>query len=545
MCTASLALAGCAGAPPRAAPPTQPDLAAVLLAEIAAARNDLPAAAHQYASVAAHSGSPALLERAASLALEAQQPRQALAAAERWSTLAPAEARAHEFAGRAALDLYEIALSSRHFTRLLSLQAKAEDAGFARLSELLSEAEDAYAARRVADLLAAPYPASAPALRMRGLAQAAADDDASAVANLRRSWQLAPAAETGWALARALGASGQQHEALALANDLAAKGEAADRLQHASLLILLDRTPAAQAELEGLLDSPERGADALRLMGRLQLQRGDLEAAATCFERLVKQGHYPSDAFYFLGRIAERRGDDETALRLYARVEEGDNVLAAMLHAAAILRRGGSVPDSDRLLDGLLLDAPSRAPQIIAARAQIHADDEEARRALALVEAALVRYPDNFELHLKRAEMLERSDDLRAALRELGTLERRRPGDPTAMNALGYTLADHAQQLPRARRLIEAALLQAPQSAAIRDSLGWVLYRQGQAREALPHLVAAFAVDRGAETGAHLGEVLWALDQHEEAHRVWEQASLDDPRDRVLRSTVARLTGGR
>ena len=156
-----------------------------------------------------------------------------------------------------------------------------------------------------------------------------------------------------------------------------------------------------------------------------------------------------------------------------------------------------------------------------------------------------MRYPDNFELHLKRAEMLERSDDLRAALRELGTLERRRPGDPTAMNALGYTLADHALQLPRARRLIEAALLQAPQSAAIRDSLGWVLYRQGQAREALPHLAAAFAVDRGAETGAHLGEVLWALDQHEEAQRVWEQASLDDPRDRVLRSTVARLTGGR
>ena len=50
------------------------------------------------------------------------------------------------------------------------------------------------------------------------------------------------------------------------------------------------------------------------------------------------------------------------------------------------------------------------------------------------------------------------------------------------MNALGYTLADHSRDLARARKLIERAHAAAPKNAAILDSLGWVLFRQGRTR---------------------------------------------------------------
>ena len=49
-----------------------------------------------------------------------------------------------------------------------------------------------------------------------------------------------------------------------------------------------------------------------------------------------------------------------------------------------------------------------------------------------------------------------------------------RPDDPVLTNALGYTLADHNLELPRAESLIERALAVTPDSPAILDSLGWV-----------------------------------------------------------------------
>ena len=64
--------------------------------------------------------------------------------------------------------------------------------------------------------------------------------------------------------------------------------------------------------------------------------------------------------------------------------------------------------------------------------------------------------------------------------------------------------------------------------AAILDSLGWVLFRQGHAAEALPYLSAAYADDRDGDIAAHLGEVLWQLGQTQEAQRVWSEAGALD-----------------
>jgi Tfp pilus assembly protein PilF len=109
------------------------------------------------------------------------------------------------------------------------------------------------------------------------------------------------------------------------------------------------------------------------------------------------------------------------------------------------------------------------------------------------------------------------------------------------MNAYGYTLADHHRELAYARKLIERAYAEAPKNAAILDSLGWVLYRQGHSEQALPPLKAAYADDRGGDIGAHLGEVLWQLGQRDEAERIWTEASEADSDNRLLNATRQRL----
>ena len=535
------AIAGCANTALHAQIPVEDDLTSVIVAEIAASRGDLPDAARYYAGVAARSASPELLERATRVAAQAQQPRLALRGAERWSAQAPGNADAYVLAGIAALQLYQIEASARYLARVVSLQSANPEAGLTRVDEALSESDDPYAARRVAERLVAPYPDSAAALRLLAEARLNADDASGAVPVLRHVWQLAPRPESGWALARALAVAGSERESMDLTNRLADQADAAGHMQQAEVLVLLRHEGAARAVLESLLDSGSQGADALQMLAQMLLRQGDLDAAEDCLLRLIKGGHHVDDAFFDLGRIAEQRGREEEALRLYARVNEGRRSLSAMLRAAALLHRRGMSRETDELFAGLLTDVPARAPQIIAAHAQLYAQSGEAARGLDLVQRGLADYPDSTELQFKRAELLDLTRQLRAALHAFEDLQRRRPDDPAALNALGYTLADHAIELPRARRLIERALAQAPQSIAIRDSLGWVLFRQGQPAQALPHLEAAFEMDRGAETGAHLGEVLWALNRREEARRVWVQARLDDPRDPVLLATLRRL----
>jgi len=161
--------------------------------------------------------------------------------------------------------------------------------------------------------------------------------------------------------------------------------------------------------------------------------------------------------------------------------------------------------------------------------------------AMGVLDGAEDQYPDNVDLHYARATMAEERGLTSAALRELKAVVALRPDDPAALNAYGYTLADHNRHLRVARKLIEEAHAAAPRSAAILDSLGWVLYRQGHGEEALSYLNAAFADDHGGDIGAHLGEVLWHLGRRDEAERVWTDAARSDADTTLLKATRQRL----
>jgi predicted Zn-dependent protease len=239
--------------------------------------------------------------------------------------------------------------------------------------------------------------------------------------------------------------------------------------------------------------------------------------------------------------IAERENDLEKALRLYARVQDGENAVPALLRAAAILHVHGAAPAAEDLLDQLIKDEPGRAPEVWQARARMYADAGEMPEAFAAYDQGVLQYPDNVGLRFARAATYDEQGRTREALSELQAIAAARPDDPAALNALGYTLADHARQLSRARALIARACAAAPYNSAFRDSLGWVLYRQGRAADALPQLSAAYADDHSGDIAAHLGEVLWQLGKKSEAEQVWAAADKVDAGNKLLNATRLRL----
>ena len=172
------------------------------------------------------------------------------------------------------------------------------------------------------------------------------------------------------------------------------------------------------------------------------------------------------------------------------------------------------------------------------ARPHLSADVGVWPRALPVLAQVMREYPDKVDLRYAMASTYEEQGRISDALHELSDLLNARPDDPAALNALGYTLADHSKDLPRARRLIERAYAAAPKNAAILDSLGWVLFRQGHGAEAETHLRAAYLDDRGGDIAAHLGEVLWTLGRPDEAEHIWSEAGAVDPDNRLLKATT-------
>jgi tetratricopeptide (TPR) repeat protein len=535
------AQAACAAEPSGAGAP--PSFYTVT-AEIALARREPRVAALQYAAAAQRDAS--LLPRAVQVAADTLQPSIGLSLAERWIAQDPHSSEARRAAGAAALSLHRIDRAAAHFRALLTGTPAGVEAGFVTVEKELLESANIYGARQVADRLAADFPASPGALRLQAFAALRAEDPATAV----RAFQAALAAGAhdddartlSQALRRARVLTGDVDAPLAEARAELDHDDTSDRRFNFALLMLAaKRDSLAREQLTPLLNRPETAPEALRLLGLIEFQDGDDQTAGQHFVQLITTGHYLDDGYYYQGLIAERHADLDRALTNYARVQGGENGLAAMLRAAAILRTHGEQAESEDLLNQLLDEEPQSAPQILASRVELDMQAGDSAGALRRLAAAVAQYPDSTDLHYERASLMEERGDVNAALRELAAVLKDRPDDPAAQNALGYTLADHSRQLSRARTLIDRAFAAAPNSAAIRDSLGWVLYRQGHAADALPVLTRAFADDPGGDIGAHLGEVLWQLGQREQAERVWAQAGALDLDNKLLKSTRQRL----
>ncbi|MDQ7088281.1 MAG: tetratricopeptide repeat protein [Acidobacteriota bacterium] len=118
------------------------------------------------------------------------------------------------------------------------------------------------------------------------------------------------------------------------------------------------------------------------------------------------------------------------------------------------------------------------------------------------------------------------------------------PSDDSALNDLGYLLAEQGRNLDEAVNLCERAVALRPEEPAYLDSLGWALHRAGRSREALDVLSRA-VYGSGDNTDPvmreHLGEVFLALGQVERAVAEWKAAlGLSDADGESLRARIRR-----
>jgi tetratricopeptide (TPR) repeat protein len=101
------------------------------------------------------------------------------------------------------------------------------------------------------------------------------------------------------------------------------------------------------------------------------------------------------------------------------------------------------------------------------------------------------------------------------------------------MNYLGYMWLDRGQHFDRAETLIRKANEMDPDNGAFVDSLGWLLFKQGKAAEALKELLRAEQLLRkdqpepepgDAEIYDHIAQAYNKLGQRDKALQYWKQA---------------------
>lgn len=145
--------------------------------------------------------------------------------------------------------------------------------------------------------------------------------------------------------------------------------------------------------------------------------------------------------------------------------------------------------------------------QILARYVRSLARDGKDKKARTALEEWLARKPDDSTVRMLYASTLIRTRDFPAAIRENETLLRRFPNNAVLLNDLAWLYGETKDD--RAIEFAEKAHKLAPESAAITDTLGWLLVRGGKTEKGLELLRKAHAgAPEQHDIGYHLAVAL-------------------------------------
>ncbi len=464
-----------------------------------------------------------------------------MAAARRWLEIAPESEVARRHLATGLLRLHDDAGAAAQFAQLLDTSYQDRARGYMVLLGILSEEGNETGAARVMAQLAATDAGIAEAQYAASVLWQRAENGASALAAadraiaLRPDWQQAERARV-----RALLTLGRSAEALQRSGELAAGGDLYSKVSHAWLLLGEDRRAEAAAIFEDLRRAGGAATgDTLAGLVGIALDERRFDDATRFVSEASRDPQQADEIQWNLGRIAEVRGETAAAARHYQRISSGARAVPAQLRAWRLWREQGEGEYAQLMLDDFLAAAPAATRDLVSGIAALLAEQAAGDAAIALIDRALAVMPDD-DLRLARGFLLERLDRVPEAVADMRAVVGRRPQDPDALNALGYTLVDRTKSVQEGLRLIERAIESKPDSYAIQDSMGWALVRHGRLDEGRTWLENAWERSEDPEVAAHLGETYWLMGRADDARRIWDEALAANPDSRPLQRAIER-----
>ncbi|PZR73570.1 MAG: hypothetical protein DLM52_10810, partial [Chthoniobacterales bacterium] len=252
-----------------------------------------------------------------------------------------------------------------------------------------------------------------------------------------------------------------------------------------------NKTDAAQKSFEKAMALDPANALAVEQLIDLDIGNKNYAEAHRRLEQFRQKQPNGGTAYYLEGKVAAAEGKFDVAQSALFKALEAD-------------------PNETRVYD-LLLPIYSRANKL--------------PDALARLNDILAKKPDDARALLMSGMIYDQLKDVAKAREAYEKVLTLAPNSISALNNLAYLYGEKLNDLNRAAELAQKARALAPGDPAVLDTLGWIMYRQGDYQQATDLLgqSAAKSPER-AEIQYHLGMASYMMGRRDEARAALEKS---------------------
>jgi len=284
----------------------------------------------------------------------------------------------------------------------------------------------------------------------------------------------------------------------------------------ARIELIAGNAMAARGTLTNATRIAAYDAAAQTSIAQLQLNAGNVQGAAYSLSKALTEHPDHLPARVLMAKVEQLQGTPDKAEQRAKQIaqEHPKDAVAASLQGDLAVARGNIPLAIQFYRQARTLD--NNGSNTLALMRALAAQNQVAE-ALDIGRQRLRLAPSDAPVQLTVADLLARSGRLADAITAYNALLKTEPLNAEAMNNLANA---HLQlkDMKSARQVAEKAQKVAPNNPLVVDTLGWVMFLQGQTEQALPLLRdARLRAPGNPEVRYHLAKVLWASRRKSEA----------------------------
>ncbi|WP_243363581.1 tetratricopeptide repeat protein [Fundidesulfovibrio terrae] len=277
--------------------------------------------------------------------------------------------------------------------------------------------------------------------------------------------------------------------------------------------------------IEFLEKAPADRTFLFEVMGMF-VDAGYQQGAAKVLERLAQDQPGNPDVLFLQAMIAvDKEKNLEKAFTLLSQIPKGHKYYDKSLTTRIQLALDAGQPERAW---PLIREGRETYPDRIEFwffEAIYHDKKGDLAKSAEVYREAAAKWPGSTEALYRYGVALERMKNREESLKVMERILTLEPGNPDALNFVGYALAEDGRDLDRALDLVSKALLTSPENPYYIDSLAWVHFKRGDLKKAWAEIQRAVA--KPMEDPAiweHYGDIAKAMGNRKDAAKGYSRA---------------------
>jgi tetratricopeptide (TPR) repeat protein len=281
----------------------------------------------------------------------------------------------------------------------------------------------------------------------------------------------------------------------------------------------------AYEQLEILDESSEDLMQVKLKMALILIDKKFYDKAISKLQEILVLAPESDKVRFYLAAVNEEKKDFQTAIGHYLKIEPTSSYFEdARQHAAYLSKVGGDLDRAVMVLkDGIAKKAVT--PNSYFLLSQLFEDKKEMNHALETLVSAEEKFPENSQVFYYLGTLQDKMNLKAQMVESMKKVIQIEPDHAQALNFLAYTWAEKGEQLDLAEDYARKASMKEKEDAFIMDTLGWVLFKRGDYKEAINVLEKAHDMQPQVSIiMEHLGDVYTKLNKNSKARSLFIKA---------------------